>query len=91
MMTAPPNPFSAYPPPPTQTDYTWSTQVPPPPIISCAPGTQEPPPMAVPTKPISEPDEEKQKREGNYRHLFTLKCQMTIDHLSKNTAEDFWQ
>lgn len=57
----PPTSFPAYPPPPTQ-EYMWSAQVPPPPIISCAPATTEPVP--IPAKPASEPDEDKQKREG---------------------------
>lgn len=63
MQAPPPTAFPPYPPPPTN-DYMWNTQVPPPPIISCAPTQAEPAQPILPTKPVSEPDEEKQRREG---------------------------
>lgn len=63
MMQVPPTAFPAYPPPPTQ-DYTWSTQVPPPPIISCAQPVEPVQAAPIPTVPVGESDEERQKREG---------------------------
>lgn len=68
MQAPPPTAFPPYPPP--SQDYMWNTQVPPPPIISCPPAQVEPTPM-LPTKPITEADEEKQKREG--KHYITIR------------------
>lgn len=63
MMQVPPTAFPVYPPPPAQ-EYQWNTQVPPPPMISCPP-VQEPVQAApIPTVPVGETEEERQKREG---------------------------